>query len=78
MLDSARQHGCLPFVVEIVVALSVGDPFLRGEASMSTTEASDIEDINFRMWSLKSHIRSVDLWEMYQPHLPIVVRSRGI
>lgn len=71
MLVSARQHGCLPFVVEIVVALSVGDPFLRGEAS-------DIEDINFRMWSLKSHIRSVDLWEMYQRHLPIVVRSRGI
>ncbi|KDQ62426.1 hypothetical protein JAAARDRAFT_30334 [Jaapia argillacea MUCL 33604] len=32
MLVSGRQHGCLPYVIAIVSALSVGDPFLREEA----------------------------------------------
>ena len=32
MLVSGRQHGCLPFVVSVVAALSVGDPFLHEEA----------------------------------------------
>ncbi|KAI0768467.1 P-loop containing nucleoside triphosphate hydrolase protein [Trametes elegans] len=32
MLVSGRQHGCLPYVITIVAALSVGDPFLREEA----------------------------------------------
>ncbi|EPQ54490.1 P-loop containing nucleoside triphosphate hydrolase protein [Gloeophyllum trabeum ATCC 11539] len=29
MLVSGRQHGCLPYVIAIVSALSVGDPFLH-------------------------------------------------
>jgi ATP-dependent RNA helicase DHX37/DHR1 len=29
MLVSGHQHGCLPHVISIVSALSVGDPFLR-------------------------------------------------
>ncbi|KAI0651669.1 P-loop containing nucleoside triphosphate hydrolase protein [Trametes meyenii] len=32
MLVSGRQHGCLPYVIAIVSALSVGDPFLREES----------------------------------------------
>ncbi|KAI0078278.1 P-loop containing nucleoside triphosphate hydrolase protein [Panus rudis PR-1116 ss-1] len=32
MLVSGRQHGCLPYVIAMVSALSVGDPFLREEA----------------------------------------------
>ena len=32
MLVSGRQHGCLPYVITIVSALSVGDPFLREES----------------------------------------------
>ncbi|ETW81584.1 hypothetical protein HETIRDRAFT_318995, partial [Heterobasidion irregulare TC 32-1] len=32
MLVSGRQHGCLPYVIALVSALSVGDPFLREEA----------------------------------------------
>lgn len=32
MLVSGRQHGCLPYVIAIVSALSVGDPFLHEEA----------------------------------------------
>lgn len=31
MLVAGRQHGCLPYIVSIVAALSVGDPFLREE-----------------------------------------------
>lgn len=32
MLMSGKQHGCLPYVIAIVSALSVGDPFLHEEA----------------------------------------------
>lgn len=38
MLVSARQHGCLPFVIAIVASLSVGDPFLHEEALIDTDE----------------------------------------
>ncbi|MCO5585323.1 hypothetical protein L7F22_039256 [Adiantum nelumboides] len=32
MLVQGHQHGCLPFVVALVSALSVGDPFVREES----------------------------------------------
>ncbi|KAF9783494.1 P-loop containing nucleoside triphosphate hydrolase protein [Thelephora terrestris] len=32
MLISGKQHGCLPYVIAIVSALSVGEPFLHEEA----------------------------------------------
>ncbi|VDC00770.1 unnamed protein product [Peniophora sp. CBMAI 1063] len=32
MLASGRQAGCLPYVIAVVAALSVGDPFVREEA----------------------------------------------
>ena len=32
MLISGEQHGCLPYVIAIVSALSVGEPFLHEEA----------------------------------------------
>jgi len=32
MLVSSRRHGCLPYAIAIVSAMSVGDPFLREEA----------------------------------------------
>jgi ATP-dependent RNA helicase DHX37/DHR1 len=41
MLVSGKQHGCLPYVIAIVSALSVGDPFLHEEAL--NQEASDNE-----------------------------------
>ncbi|CAK5262755.1 unnamed protein product [Mycena citricolor] len=31
MLVSGQQHGCLPYIISIVSALSVGDPFLHNE-----------------------------------------------
>lgn len=46
MLVSGRQHGCLPYVIALVSALSVGDPFLREEAidgSQSSDSGSDDE-----------------------------------
>ena len=41
MLVGGRQHGCLPYVVVIVSALSVGDPFLREEGIDEEREESD-------------------------------------
>ncbi|KAI0300291.1 P-loop containing nucleoside triphosphate hydrolase protein [Russula brevipes] len=32
MLVSSRRHGCLPYAIAIVSAMSVGDPFLREDA----------------------------------------------
>lgn len=42
MLVVGQQHGCLPYVIAVVSALSVGDPFLRAEAVGIT--AGDDED----------------------------------
>ena len=52
MLVSGRQHGCLPYVITVVSALSVGDPFLREEALDHEQESSEEEDEDL------SHIRS--------------------
>ena len=37
MLVAGQQHGCLPYVIAIVCALSVGDPFIR-EANLGDAE----------------------------------------
>lgn len=45
MLVSGRQHGCMPYLVTIVAALSVGDPFLREESlDGNNSEKEDEED----------------------------------
>jgi ATP-dependent RNA helicase DHX37/DHR1 len=50
MLVSSRRHGCLPYAIAIVSAMSVGDPFLREEAlgaegwSESEEEMVDVGD----------------------------------
>ncbi|KAI0374355.1 P-loop containing nucleoside triphosphate hydrolase protein [Pilatotrama ljubarskyi] len=44
MLVSGRQHGCLPYVITIVSALSVGDPFLREESLNLDKDESDEEE----------------------------------
>lgn len=45
MLVIGQQHGCLPYVIAIVAALSVGDPFMREEALGQGPDAeSDDED----------------------------------
>ena len=55
MLVGGRQHGCLPYVVSIVSALSVGDPFLREEGIGEDDEAEDKDDKQL------SHLRSEDV-----------------
>lgn len=45
MLVSGRQRGCLPYVVVMVSALSVGDPFLHEEHLDQVDEAEEEDDI---------------------------------
>ena len=44
MLIGGKQHGCLPYVIAIVSALSVGDPFLHEEALNG--DGGDDDDAN--------------------------------
>ncbi|KAI5122781.1 hypothetical protein M0805_000125 [Coniferiporia weirii] len=44
MLVSGRQHKCMPYVIIIVAALSVGDPFLHEEALQSEDGPHGEED----------------------------------
>ncbi|PFH53904.1 hypothetical protein AMATHDRAFT_136330 [Amanita thiersii Skay4041] len=41
MLVSGQQHGCLPYVIAIVSAMSVGDPFVREEALINDDEGDE-------------------------------------
>jgi len=43
MLVSGQQHGCLPYVISVVSALSVGDPFLF-EESLNEMKNDDDDD----------------------------------
>ncbi|KAI0662646.1 P-loop containing nucleoside triphosphate hydrolase protein [Cubamyces menziesii] len=54
MLVSGRQHGCLPYVITIVSALSVGDPFLREESLDLDKDESDEEEEDEEMQHLTS------------------------
>jgi ATP-dependent RNA helicase DHX37/DHR1 len=46
MLANGRQRDCLPYVVAVVAALSVGDPFLREEAlEGDEDEEQDVEGL---------------------------------
>ncbi|KAG5648122.1 hypothetical protein DXG03_006076 [Asterophora parasitica] len=44
MLVNGQQHGCLPYVITIVSALSVGDPFLYDKGLSAEKEDIDDED----------------------------------
>ncbi|KAH8104549.1 P-loop containing nucleoside triphosphate hydrolase protein [Cristinia sonorae] len=44
MLVSGRQHGCMPYLITVVAALSVGDPFLREENIEAGDEEKEDED----------------------------------
>ncbi|KAG6903245.1 hypothetical protein C0995_000140 [Termitomyces sp. Mi166 len=43
MLVNGQQHGCLPYVIAIVSALSVGDPFLHDEGLAAENDQDDLE-----------------------------------
>ncbi|KAG0703797.1 P-loop containing nucleoside triphosphate hydrolase protein [Suillus ampliporus] len=44
MLVGSQQHGCLPYVISIVAAMSVGDPFLREEGLDADSESDDDDE----------------------------------
>ncbi|KAJ1723782.1 putative ATP-dependent RNA helicase DHR1 [Coemansia erecta] len=55
MLVAARQGGCLPYVVAVVAALSVGDPFVRDHAlDAAEAEAGGPDDGGAETRSLDS------------------------
>ncbi|KAI8995457.1 P-loop containing nucleoside triphosphate hydrolase protein [Trametes punicea] len=54
MLVSGRQHGCLPYVITIVSALSVGDPFLREESLDLDKDQLDEDEDNEELQHLTS------------------------
>ncbi|KAK7469227.1 putative ATP-dependent RNA helicase DHR1 [Stygiomarasmius scandens] len=55
MLVSGRQHQCLPYVIAIVSALSVGDPFLHEEALQRDDDSDeDDDDVPEELSHLKS------------------------
>jgi ATP-dependent RNA helicase DHX37/DHR1 len=45
MLVVGQQHGCLPYVIAVVSALSAGDPFLRAEGLGLTAGGDEEADI---------------------------------
>lgn len=63
MIVAGQQHGCLPYVVAIVCALSVGDPFIR-EANLGDEDdaASPADDESAALSRAEiAHIRDPDL-----------------
>ncbi|KAF5369365.1 hypothetical protein D9758_002690 [Tetrapyrgos nigripes] len=46
VLVSGQQHQCLPYVIAVVSALSVGDPFIHEEALLRSDDSDEDEDDN--------------------------------
>ncbi len=63
MLVIGTQHGCLAFVIAMVAALSVGDPFLREDALGLAPEEKEGEEDEALEEAVPEigHIKSVDL-----------------
>ncbi|KAK4703639.1 ATP-dependent RNA helicase DHX37/DHR1, partial [Phenoliferia sp. Uapishka_3] len=57
MLVAGQQHGCLPYVIAIVCALSVGDPFIR-ETNLGDGE-EDSPEVTPAMALTPSEIRHI-------------------
>lgn len=64
MIVAGQQHGCLPYVIAVVCALSVGDPFIReanlGDEDDAATPAEDEESAALSRAEI-AHIRDPDL-----------------
>ena len=64
MLVSGQQHGCLPYVICIVSAMSVGDPFIYEEAidndaSKDSEEGQELGDLEGEVAEAKEKRRSL-------------------
>jgi ATP-dependent RNA helicase DHX37/DHR1 len=61
MLVIGQQHGCLPYIIAIVSALSVGDPFLREEAlGLQPEDGNADAELEDEIPELR-HIKSADI-----------------
>ena len=61
MLVSSRRHGCLPYAIAIVSAMSVGDPFLREEALGIDDEDSSESEVEEMAHMSKEMLRAKEL-----------------
>lgn len=66
MLVTGQQHGCLPYVIAVVSALSVGDPFLRPDVvGVDDDDQKDKDDFDSLMANGAgaeiAHIKSEDI-----------------
>lgn len=61
MLVVGQQQGCLPYVIALVAAMSVGDPFLREDGTLNQGDDSDGEGSGVE--SELAHIKSIDVRE---------------
>ncbi|BGP37169.1 putative ATP-dependent RNA helicase DHR1 [Rhodotorula kratochvilovae] len=60
MIVAGQQHGCLPYVIAIVCALSVGDPFIR-EANLGDDDEVEQDGAKTLSRAEIQHIRDPDL-----------------
>ncbi|GAA6009925.1 hypothetical protein JCM11491_000868 [Sporobolomyces phaffii] len=62
MIVTGQQHGCLPYVIAVVCALSVGDPFLRAaNVGDDEDETPDLEQEKALSASEIRHIRDPEV-----------------
>lgn len=64
MIVAGQQHGCLPYVIAVVCALSVGDPFIR-EANLGDEDdvggGADLEEEKALSAAEIRHIRDPEI-----------------
>jgi ATP-dependent RNA helicase DHX37/DHR1 len=69
MLVSGQQHGCLPYIISIVSAMSVGDPFIYEEAIHDDSEeGQELGDLKREAVEAKEK-RSLLRKAFFQSHL---------
>ncbi|GAA5901715.1 ATP-dependent RNA helicase ECM16 [Sporobolomyces salmoneus] len=62
MIVTGQQHGCLPYVIAVVCALSVGDPFLRAaNIGDDEDETPDLEEEKSLSAAEIRHIRDPEI-----------------
>ena len=62
MLATGMQHGCMPYVIALVSALSVGDPFLHEEVLDQQGNDDDEDDIaDLELGADIAHIKSEEI-----------------
>ena len=61
LLVSSRRHGCLPYAIAIVSAISVGDPFLREESLGIDDEDSSESEVEEIAHISKETVRAKEL-----------------